>query len=186
MRVVACLAAVEAMLLIGCASSPPPPPPDAEPTEVAAPDPVAPEPTPETNAVASAPAPEPTAEPKPTVEPPPEPAPAEPKAAGVPGANLTMGSVSADGLQLEDVSCKADGLGFLGAVLIAGSLSKKKGPLQQCTGGKSPRVFWSFSGGKITKARAEGVDEKASACVGRTLTGSAAPGTGDCAATLKF
>lgn len=175
------------VMVVGCASAPPTPPPDARPEQVAPPEPTVeasatapvsePAPAPEPVAVSSAPAPEP--------EPAPKPAPApEPEVAGVPGANLTMSSLSADGLELKDVSCKADGLGFLGAIMVAGSLAKKKTALKACASGQSPRVFWTFVGGKITDVSVEGVDAKIGSCVSRALKNAAAPGTGNCAATL--
>lgn len=174
-------------LAVGCASSPPPPPPpDAAPQQVSSPEPATAEPPPAPSEpapepVAVAPQPETQPEPEPVPEPEPEP---EPAVAGVPGANLTMGSLSADGLELKDVSCKADGLGFLGAIVVAGSVAKKKAALKACASGKSPRVSWTFAGGKITDVTVEGGDAKIGACVSRALKNAAAPGTGNCAATL--
>ncbi len=145
----------------------------------------------ETPPAASASAPEPTASPSasPSAAPGPEPANAvdpAPAVDGVPGANLTMTSVSADGLELTDVSCKAEGLGFLGAVVVAGSLAKKKGALKACGKGASPRVFWSFAGGSITSVRVDHSDARVVSCVTTALKNAAAPGTGTCAATLSL
>jgi hypothetical protein len=130
------------------------------------------------------------AQPEPVAEPVAEPA-AEPVAAperedpnAVAGANLGVGSLTADGLTLNDVSCRADGLGFLGSVVIAGSLAKKKAALDACARGKSPRVRWSFAGNRVTAVSAAGVDDKAVACLKKALVGAAAPGEGECAATL--
>ncbi|MBK8936265.1 MAG: hypothetical protein IPM79_01060 [Polyangiaceae bacterium] len=50
------------------------------------------------------------------------------------GANMTIGSFSADGLALKDISCKTDGGlgGLMGSMTIAAGLSKKKAALDKC------------------------------------------------------
>jgi hypothetical protein len=157
-----------------------------EPTAVHAPEDRAPAPE---EAPVPVPEPEPAAEPETKPEPS-EPEPTEPEPAADPnavaGANLTVGSLTADGLTLENLSCRADGLGFLGSVVIAGSLSKKKGALSACAKGQSPRVRWSFTGDKVTTVSVEGVDDKSAACVKKALMGATAPGEGECAATLAL
>ena len=106
------------------------------------------------------------------------------QAHGVAGANLTVGSLTADGLTLADMSCRADGLGLLGTVVIASSLSKKRTQLKACTQGKPARVRWSFSGGHITTVKGEDMPAAAAACVERALRGAATAGDGECAATI--
>ena len=64
------------------------------------------------------------------------------------GANLHVGSMSVDGLTLEDLACKADGLGMLGSMIVVGSIAKKKAALNACGKGK-PRATWTATKGTI-------------------------------------
>ncbi|MCC6526388.1 MAG: sel1 repeat family protein [Polyangiaceae bacterium] len=115
---------------------------------------------------------------------------AGPSEPGVPGATITMGSLSADGLEARNISCRLDGGGgLLGALVgpsvIIGSLAKKKAALDQCApAGAQPRVTWSFAGGRTTKATASGVPANVGSCVERVIKGVASTGDGECAATL--
>lgn len=107
----------------------------------------------------------------------------------VPGANITMGSVTADGFTLNDVQCKAEGGGGLGALLlgpaVAGALSKKKGALDACAPkGADARVRWTAKGGKITAAEAKAGDAKIEACIMKVVKTAPAVLEGTCAATI--
>lgn len=108
----------------------------------------------------------------------------------VPGANITMGSITADGFTLQDMRCKAEGAG-LGALLlgpvVAGAMGKRKGALDACAPkGADVRVRWTASGGKTTKAEAKASDPKIEACVVKVL--KTVPGVleGTCAASLHL
>jgi hypothetical protein len=114
-----------------------------------------------------------------------EPAEAEPQS-GVPGANLTVGSITADGLVMKSMSCRAEGLGMLGAIVVAGTLSKKKPALSACAKGKAPKVRWRFTDNRITEVEVEGVEAPVAACVERALKGAPAAGAGECEATLEL
>ncbi len=105
----------------------------------------------------------------------------------VPGANLTMGSVTADGFTLTDFKCKtSDGLaGILLGPAAAGVIGKKKGALDACAPkGADVRVRWTTAGRKVTTAEAKAGDPKIEACVVRVL--KSVPGVleGTCAATI--
>ena len=108
----------------------------------------------------------------------------------VPGANITLGSVSADGFTMTDMACKSAGGGleslFLGPA-VAGSLSKKKGALDACAPqGADVRIRWSSSAGRVTSAEAKAPDPKIEACVVKVL--KSAPGVldGTCAASVHL
>lgn len=101
------------------------------------------------------------------------------------GANLRVGSMTVDGLQVNDVACRADGLGILGSMLVVGGISKKKAALLACApAGDSPRVEWTAAGGKMTNVKAKASTPAIAACVTKALTGTPAPFQGECAATL--
>jgi hypothetical protein len=108
-------------------------------------------------------------------------------ALAVPGANLTMGSVTADGFTLTDFKCKtSDGLaGILLGPAAAGVIGKKKGALDACAPkGADVRVRWTTAGRKVTTAEAKAGDPKIEACVVKVM--KSVPGVleGTCAATI--
>ncbi len=59
----------------------------------------------------------------------------------VPGANVNMGSITADGVTLKDLACRTGGGGLLGAVTLGPLLAKSIGPLlpklRSCLPGKA-------------------------------------------------
>jgi TPR repeat protein len=106
----------------------------------------------------------------------------------VPGANITMGSVTADGFTLTDVTCKSEG-GGLGALLlgpaVAGALGKKKAAFNACAPkGADVRVRWTMAGGKVTNVEAKAGDPKIEACVVKAVKSSVAVLEGTCAASF--
>jgi hypothetical protein len=118
---------------------------------------------------------------------------AAPPSSGVPGATLTMGSLSADGLSAKDISCRIDGGGgggglfgaLTGPAVIIGSLAKKKPQLDRCAPqGAEVRVRWSFSRGRVTKAEAVDAKPPMKACVEAVVKSAVSTMDGECAATL--
>lgn len=108
----------------------------------------------------------------------------------VPGANITMGSITSDGFTLTDMQCKAEGAGlgalFLGPA-IAGAIGKKKAALDACAPkGADARVRWTASGGKIASVEAKAGDGKIEACVAKVI--KTVPGLleGTCAASMHL
>jgi hypothetical protein len=98
-----------------------------------------------------------------------------------------MGSLEADGVRLERVSCKVDsGLGLIGAVVLAAGFSKRRSQLDACAPNALARtsVAWTASGGAIAKVTAGGPDAKINRCVEKALLGAPAPMPASCVATL--
>jgi len=128
-----------------------------------------------------------TAEATASVEAPPPP-PALPLA--VDGANLNVGSITADGFVMRDLGCKVEG-GGLGVLMlgpaIAGGLSKKKAALDACAPkGADVRVRFTLAGGKVSSAEAKADDAKVEACVVKAVKTMPAVADGTCAATLHL
>jgi hypothetical protein len=105
-------------------------------------------------------------------------------ASGPAGANLHVGSMNVDGLGVENLACRADGLGVLGSMIVVGILSKKKQALVACGPGTKPQVEWTAAKGKIGGVKVKAGSPKIEACVAKALTGTPAPFEGECAATL--
>lgn len=171
-----------AMLLAACGGEPPPATPPG-PTAEAAPPPPPPEPA---RTAEAPPPPEPAKTTAPAPAPEPAPPPADDKKK-VPGANLTVGSMKADGVELKEISCKVDGpMGLLGAIVLVSGFKSKKAQLDGCSKGKvsETTLSWTADGGKITKVKVEGGDAKVGKCVEKALTGAPAPMPAACMATL--
>lgn len=118
---------------------------------------------------------------------------ATPAQSGVPGATVSLGSLSADGLDAKDMSCRFDGNagagGLFGALtgpaVVIGSLAKKKAELDRCAPqGAEVRVRWSFAGGRVTRAEAVDAKPPMKACVEAALKSAVSTMDGECAATL--
>ncbi|MDC3954408.1 hypothetical protein [Polyangium jinanense] len=107
-------------------------------------------------------------------------------ASDVPGANLSIGQLEADGLMAKDIQCKTEGGGMalLGAVLVTAWMSPQKKALDACApAGTETRVVWKARGGKVTDVQAAG-SPKVKACVERALSGGKPVLEGHCAATV--
>lgn len=112
-------------------------------------------------------------------------APTASAASGPAGANLRVGSMTVDGLTVEDLACRADGLGMLGSMIVAGGIAKKKAALVACAPkGDKPRVEWTAAKGKVAVTAVKASTPAVEACVKKALAGTPAPFEGECAATL--
>ncbi|HEU4533808.1 MAG TPA: hypothetical protein VFS00_06805 [Polyangiaceae bacterium] len=108
--------------------------------------------------------------------------------ADVPGANVTVASLNADGFTITDLACKSNGMNAqLGGPALAATLAKKKQALDGCaTQPTQVRVRWTAEGGRVTQAEAKSGDPKVEACVVRTMkTVNGAP-AGVCATTMNL
>ncbi|MBK9266982.1 MAG: hypothetical protein IPM54_45305 [Polyangiaceae bacterium] len=108
------------------------------------------------------------------------------RASDVPGANISIGRLEADGLVTKDIECKSEGgggLGLLGMVLVTAWMSQQKSALDGCApAGSETRVVWRARGGKVTEIAAKG---DAKACVERALRPGKPAFDGHCAATIE-
>lgn len=113
----------------------------------------------------------------------------KPRASDVPGANLSVGQLEADGLVTKNIECKSEGsgggLGLLGMVLVTAWMSPLKKALDACASGgeTETRVVWRAAGGKVTEIQAKG-DAKVKACVEKALRPGKPVFEGHCAATV--
>lgn len=109
-------------------------------------------------------------------------------AASVPaGANLRVGSMTVDGLAVEGLACRAEGLGLLGSMLVVGGIAKKKAALDACAPkGDKPHVEWTAAKGKVGVVNVQASTPAIEACVKKVLAGTPAPFEGECAATLAI
>ena len=116
--------------------------------------------------------------------------PAADEPSGVPGANLHVDSITADGLRLSKLACKMDKGGGLfamvGTMAIPAGIAKRKDRLDACEAGKSgsTRVKWIGVSGKMTQVQVISSPAPAAACVIKALEGAPTTVSGACAATI--
>lgn len=186
--------------VVACGGSEPTPLPPEDPgppADTVATAPTDPAPTASVSAAEPAPLPPPTVAATATAAPSASApaAPKDPPAAStgldVPGANLSIGSISADGFEMKDIACKSEDAGGLGGLVLgpalAGVLSKKKAQLRACSpkGGEA-RVRFVMDAGKVLSAEAKAETPQIEACVIKVVKSVQAPLGGTCAATLDL
>ncbi len=107
----------------------------------------------------------------------------------VEGANVSIGSISVDGLSASDLQCRREGGGglFGGAMGAISGISKRKGKLMKCAkSSEDVRVRWTAGGGKIKTVEVKASSPKVAACVKKAVKGSSAAFGGTCAATFSI
>jgi hypothetical protein len=107
----------------------------------------------------------------------------------VPGANITMGEVTVDGVTVKSLSCRTGGGGLgalLGTLTLTAGISKRRAQLDRCgsPGKQATPIHWHQGGGKITKVTASGPDPKRNRCVQQALMGAVATQDAECMATV--
>ncbi len=102
------------------------------------------------------------------------------------GANLSVTSIAADGLELRELMCNVtSGMPMLGALVIAGTIAKQKRGLDKCApAGQAFAVTWSFVGGKARDIAATGGTTVANTCVAKALSRTVATLDGRCGALI--
>lgn len=107
----------------------------------------------------------------------------------VEGANVSIGSISVDGLSASNLQCRREGGGglFGGAMGAISGISKRKGRLSKCArAAEDVRVRWTTKGGKIKTVEAIASSPKVEACVKKAIKGASAAFGGTCAATFSI
>lgn len=103
----------------------------------------------------------------------------------VAGANVNVGSMKVDGLEVKQLSCKLPGAGFLASAQIVGGLSKQKKALKRCgKKGESVRVSWRYAAGRASGITVTGASGAVNRCVKKAMANVKGKLTGNCAATL--
>lgn len=146
----------------------------AEPAapEPAAPEPAAVEPVPVAEPVEAPPEVPPAVGPRPLVD--------------LPGATITMGEVSADGLRVAELACVVDSMPMFGALVIVASLAKQDRALDRCAPrGDAAIASWSFANGRAKDVVVTGGGSpKIDACLTAALRKAAGPFDARCSAVL--
>jgi hypothetical protein len=109
---------------------------------------------------------------------------------GSPGkaVHLAIGSMSANGLVVENLDCQLDAAPLLAAPEIVAGIAKQKAALDACSANESaPRVTWTFAGGAVRDVKVAGSASKAEeACVAAAMSRASSTTSGACAATLHL
>lgn len=100
---------------------------------------------------------------------------------------IKVGQMTADGLEVHDLSCKLrSGGGLFASMAIVGALAKQKKAIDACAPeGAAFQVSLVWAGGKTSEAKVEkGSKDAASACVTAALKKISAPAEGTCSAVI--
>ena len=103
--------------------------------------------------------------------------------------NLTVNSMTVDGMEAQDLRCNLAKGGFMASAMIVGGLSKQKSAMDKCAGSKSysPRIYMSFAGGSASGVKVEGVPKKVGVCVKKSVEKKVkASVSGQCEVTIKI
>ncbi len=126
------------------------------------------------------------AEPAAVAEPPPE-EPASPSVPQlVPGANISMESVEADGQRLLGLACRADRLPLLGSLAVVGSIAEQKRAFDRCVPkGGAVALTWTFRKGRARDVSVRSASsKKAGACIAKAMGKVVAPFSAECGAVV--
>lgn len=87
------------------------------------------------------------------------------------GANLKVSGISGQGMTLDEVACKTEGLaGMFGPLALVGAFGPKKPKLDACAKTKTEIVLhWSTKNGMMSEIKAEGGTPPVNTCVERTM-----------------
>jgi hypothetical protein len=101
-------------------------------------------------------------------------------------ANLTVGSIAADGLELRELACAVEGgMPLFGTLAIVATLAKQKKAIDRCAPqGQAFTVTWTFAAGKVKQPVARGGTDKANKCIASAVGRAAAPIEGRCGAVI--
>ncbi|MCR9165823.1 MAG: hypothetical protein ACE37F_32230 [Nannocystaceae bacterium] len=105
----------------------------------------------------------------------------------VAGANVSIGSITVDGLSAEDLRCRREVGGglFGGAMGAISGIAKRKKRLMACAASPTPvRARWTTKGGRIETVEVNAPSKKVESCVAKAIKGSSAAFGGTCAATF--
>ncbi len=100
--------------------------------------------------------------------------------------NISMGSLSADGQEVRNLSCSLDGGGLFAAVAVVGALAKQKSGLDACAPqGAAFTVQFTFADGGAKEAKVlAGTAKGKEACVSHALTRIRTDLSGQCTAVV--
>jgi hypothetical protein len=101
-------------------------------------------------------------------------------------ATVSLGSLTADGVRLDDVSCTLDGAGLFGGLAVVATLSKQRAAIDACA--PEPLRFamaLTFRGGRTSARISDGGTAAQRACLERALARASATVEGRCTAVLR-
>lgn len=104
----------------------------------------------------------------------------------VPGANITIDGVAADGQRLDRLECRASDLPMLGALAVVASIAEAKPALDRCAPkGAAVALTWTFEGGKARDIElAHASSPAVGRCVAKAMRRVVAPFSAQCGATV--
>lgn len=99
---------------------------------------------------------------------------------------INIGSMTADGQEVRNLSCDLDSGGFFAGIAIVGGLAKKKKAFDACikSGGAAFQVSWRWDGSSAKDLKVTGGSDAQNACIGKAFQVISGPVKGKCSAVL--
>lgn len=98
---------------------------------------------------------------------------------------IQMDSITADGVELRDLSCEVEQGGFLAPTLVVAALASHKAAIDACApAGAAFSLKWNWTTSTPTVEVADSSDRARDACVADVVRKAEAPVVGTCSAIL--
>ena len=99
---------------------------------------------------------------------------------------LNVGSMTANGMTVNDLQCALSSSGFMVAIQLVGAIAGQKKALDRCApSGDSAKISWTMSGGKITDVRVtDGKNARVDKCVAKATKKMKTALEGTCSAVF--
>lgn len=101
------------------------------------------------------------------------------------GAKVNIGSMTADGQEVRNLSCNLESGGFFAGITIVGGLAKQKKAFDACAkDGAAFKVEWKWDGSKTKDLKVSGGTDAQNACISKAFSAIDGPVKGSCSAVL--
>jgi hypothetical protein len=98
---------------------------------------------------------------------------------------INIGSMTADGQEVRNLSCDLDSGGFFAGIAIVGGLAKKKKAFDACVKtGAAFQISWRWDGSSAKDLKVTGGTDAQNACISKAFQVISGPVKGRCSAVL--
>lgn len=98
---------------------------------------------------------------------------------------VNIGSMTADGQEVRNLSCDLESGGFFAGIAIVGGLAKQKKAFDACAkDGGAFKVAWKWDGSKAKDLKVSGGTDAQNSCISKAFSVINGPVKGSCSAVL--
>lgn len=101
------------------------------------------------------------------------------------GTKVNIGSMTADGQEVRNLSCNLESGGFFAGIAIVGGLAKQKKAFDACAkDGAAFKIEWKWDGTKAKDLKVSGGTDAQNTCISKAFSVINGPVKGSCSAVL--